>query len=79
MQRPNQERSQRPISKEEDRGHKPQAAAVGQLKGSPAVPHQYNSGSTRELKEERILPLHPSNMEHSKIDAALLKQVSIQL
>lgn len=79
MQRRNQDRYQRTIFKEEDWGHKPQAAAVGQLKGSPAVSHQYNSGSTGELKEERILPLHPSNMEHSKIDAALLKQVSIQL
>lgn len=79
MKRPNQDRSQRTIFKEEDRGHKPQAAAVGQLRGSPAVPHQYNSGSTGELREKRILPLHPSNMEHSKIDAALLKQVSIQL
>lgn len=79
MQRRNQDRYQRTIFKEEDWGHKPQAAAVGQLKGSPAVSHQYNSGSTGELKEEKILPLHPSNMEHSKIDAALLKQVSIQL
>lgn len=59
--------------------HKTQVAAVGQPKGSPAISHQCNSGSTEELREERILPLHPSNMENSKIDAALLKQVSIQL
>lgn len=57
--------------------HKLQAAAVGQPKGSPAVSHQGNSGSTGELREERILPLHPSNMENSKIDAALLKSKSL--
>lgn len=54
-------------------------SSSGAPQGSPAVSHQCNSGSTEELREERILPLHPSNMENSKIDAALLKQVSIQL